>query len=811
MNISAEFQLAVKYYHSGNFGKAASLCVTILKKKPKHIPTLHFLGIIYQQLQNYDAAIKYLKIALQLDPNSFEGFYNLGSAFHKKGALNEATDCYRKVIQLNPYFIDAYIKLGNALQSQGQFEEAISCYQNVIKINPNNAELYFDLGVVFQDKGQLDEAISCYQKALGLNLNITSVYNNLGLALQKKGRIDEAIIHYKKVLDLDPHFAEAHYNLGLAFQNMGQTDEAISCYQKSIQLKPDHIEAYINLGLIFRDKGNLDGAITFYQKAIQINPNYPKAYNDLGSALFEKGQFDEAITNYHKAIGLNPDFADAYLNLGNALKQKGQLDEAIVAYDNALNFKPGYIKAQWALCMSHLLFIYPDQSSIQISRERYHDELVNLKNTISLETPQEIEAAAEAIGSQQPFHLASQGFNDRELQKLYGDLVCRIMAARYPQFAEGPAMPRQLPGEPLRIGVVSRFFYNHSNWKLPIKGWVENLDKQRFSLYGYYTGRVKDDETAVARQYFSRFVENIYSFENLCRAIRDDNLHVLIYPEIGMDPTTARLAALRLAPVQCTSWGHPDTSGFPTIDYYLSSDLMEPSDADAHYTEQLIRLPNLSVYYTPLDVPEVEIRRDMFGLRPNSILYLCCHALFTHLPQYDEIYPAIAKQVRDCQFLFISDKSGLLTEQFSLRIKQAFNRFNLNAEDYAVFLPRLDPGRYNAINRLSDVFLDTVGWSGCNSTFEAVACNLPVVTLPGKLMRGRHSAAILNMMGTTDTIASTLDEYIELAIRLGVDSEWHKQISGKIAANKQLVYKDKTCITALEGFLETIRWDACIL
>jgi protein O-GlcNAc transferase len=105
---------------------------------------------------------------------------------------------------------------------------------------------------------------------------------------------------------------------------------------------------------------------------------------------------------------------------------------------------------------------------------------------------------------------------------------------------------------------------------------------------------------------------------------------------------------------------------------------------------------------------------------------------------------------------------------------------------------------------LSDIFLDSIDWSGCNSTFEAVACDLPIVTLPGKLMRGRHSSAILTMMGLKKTVASDLDEYIKLAVRLGLDMEWRKQISEEVAANKHLVYRDKTCIIALEDFLETV-------
>ena len=78
-----------------------------------------------------------------------------------------------------------------------------------------------------------------------------------------------------------------------------------------------------------------------------------------------------------------------------------------------------------------------------------------------------------------------------------------------------------------------------------------------------------------------RFVRGPLSLDAWRQAILADAPHVIIYPEVGMDRVSAQLAAQRLAPVQCNAWGHPDTSGLPTLDYYLSSDLMEPPDGAA--------------------------------------------------------------------------------------------------------------------------------------------------------------------------------------------------------------------------------------
>ena len=79
---------------------------------------------------------------------------------------------------------------------------------------------------------------------------------------------------------------------------------------------------------------------------------------------------------------------------------------------------------------------------------------------------------------------------------------------------------------------------------------MEYLNRKRYQLYGYYTGAIKDAQTEGAKRNFTRFVENIFTLESLAQIMRNDQLHLLIYPEVGMSSLTMRLAALRLAPIQ---------------------------------------------------------------------------------------------------------------------------------------------------------------------------------------------------------------------------------------------------------------------
>jgi protein O-GlcNAc transferase len=350
---------------------------------------------------------------------------------------------------------------------------------------------------------------------------------------------------------------------------------------------------------------------------------------------------------------------------------------------------------------------------------------------------------------------------------------------------------------------VSAFFREHSNWRIPTKGWLSQLDRKRFEVYGYYLGRERDEETDAAASLCNRFVQGELSVRAWRREILSDLPHVLIYPGLLMEGMSLQLAGQRLAPVQCNSWGHPVTSGIPTLDYYLGSDLMEPSDADRHYTERLIRLPNLSIYYVPIECKPVPISRSELALRPDATMFWCGQSLFKYLPQFDDVFARIARSAPNSQFVFLRHHGAQrVTTLFQKRLERAFSGLGLAASDHCLFLDRLSPRQFAAAVGQCDVFLDSIGWSGCNSTMDAVAYNRPIVTLPGPFMRARHSAAILRMMGIDETIAESVDGFVSIAARLAKDMQARQVLGKEMAERKHLLYRDRTCIAALEKFLE---------
>ena len=652
---------------------------------------------------------------------------------------------------------------------------------NTENISESNLKSLIQFAMQKQYSGQLDEAETIYRQILKSQpehqvgqLSVGNLYHvfvlNFGYVLHQQGKLTEAIKLYQQSLMVDPNFADAHNSLGNAFQNQGQLKAAIECYKQAIGIEPD----------------------------------FAYAHNNLGNALKEQNLDEAAIQSYRQAISIQPDLADAHYNLGTALHKQGQLEASTAAYQQVLNIQPDFAAARFGICINQLPIIYSSVDEIQFRRNQYQHHLQDLAHHYQFALPALQAQAAKMVGNLQPFYLPYQGLNDRFLQQIYGEMICQLMAKGYPQWSQPIDLTNLQKSEKVRVGFLTGFFRTGSCWKL-LKGWVENIDRSEFELFGYHTGSQRDGETKRAAKAVDKFIQGPLRLEQWCELIQLDKLHILIFPEFGMDPTTVKLGCLRLAPIQITSWIHPQTSGLPTIDYYLTSDLMEPENAQDHYTEKLIRLPNLSIHYTPLEIQPQAISKRDIGIADDEIMFWCCQSLYKYLPQHDDVFPQIAQALAKCKFVFIKHfASEQITEVFRERLRRVFKDFGINYQDHCIFLPRLDSAAFAGTAASSDVFLDSIGWSGGNTTLEAIAHNIPVVTLPGDMMRGRHTMAILKMMGIEETIAATKDDYVLIAVRLGQDAQYRQQISLLVAENKQKLYGDLKPIRALEDFLLTV-------
>ena len=720
-------------------------------------------------------------------------------AQHRAGRLVEAERLYRLACEADPKSARAFHLLG-VVAHQLQRPDAVALIGRAVMLDPDFAEAHNDKGVILAANGLFADAIPCFERAVALQAGYVEARNNLGRALRSLGRFDEAVVQFERVLKGMPDSPLAHFNLASVFELVGKKVDAETFYRKAISLRPDFFDAHIHLAALLQGEDRLPEALAHAQRAVGLRSDSAGARNNLGNVLRAMNRRTEAIAQYEMALEIDPNAVTAHYNCGVALRGETRIAEARAHFAKAVALRPDFLEAELALCMAELPAVYEHAAEIAERRAAYARKLAALNAHV--ERVGAPAALADAVGSHQPFYLPYQGCNDRDLQILYGSLVSKIMTAR----RATPALPKPpAPHEPIRLGIVSGFFRQHSNWKIPIKGWLENLDRDRFRIFGYHTGAERDAETDRAAALCERFVQGPLPRDAWRRKILDDAPHVLLFPEIGMDKVTAQLAAERLAAVQCCSWGHPVTSGFPTIDYFLSSDLMEPAAAAAHYSEQLIRLPGLSIHYEPVEVAPAAIDRAQLGLRANAMVFWCCQSLPKYLPQFDDVFARIAVEVPGCQLTFIEFAGGRgVTELFQARLNRAFEAVGLDARDHCVFLPRLSPDHFIAAIGQCDLVLDSIGWSGCNSVLESLTHNLPIVTLAGEMMRGRHTAAILEVMGITETTARSVDEFIAMAVRLGRDPNRRQELSATIARQKHAVYRDRACIAALEAFLDRV-------
>jgi predicted O-linked N-acetylglucosamine transferase (SPINDLY family) len=593
--------------------------------------------------------------------------------------------------------------------------------------------------------------------------------------------------------------AEARFREGDALRDQGRLEDAAARYREAIELAPDFPAPRVALGNLMNDQGRPDEAIAYYRQALAIRPDYADALANLGNAHQYRGEIDEAIACYRKAIELDPDYAEAHHNLASALEDAGRVEEAHASYRRALSVRPEFIESRWALVMSQIPDVYAGEDEPAQRRAAFARELGELEQWTAAHSEP---GHARAVGSRQPFYLSYQEEDNRELLARYGAVCARLMA-RWAEKERLPAPAARAHAGPVRVGVVSGCFWNHSVWNAIVRGWFEQLDRRRFSLHAFDIGFREDEETAFARAHAESFEKGARGPRQWADAILAQRPDVLVYPDIGLDPMAVKLASLRLAPVQAATWGHPETTGLPTIDHFLSAEAMEPGDGAGRYTERLLRLPHLGCFYRSLRPQPQAPDLAALGIAADAPLLLCPGTPFKYAPRHDGVFPDIARRLGRCTFVFFARASAAVTQKLWARLERAFARAGLSAGDFVRFVPwQPRPAFYGLLGR-ADVYLDTIGFSGFNGAMQAIECGLPVVAAEGRFLRGRLASGILRRMRLDELVARSDAEYAERAAALALDAAYRERIRARIAAARGILFEDSAPIRALEDFLES--------
>jgi predicted O-linked N-acetylglucosamine transferase (SPINDLY family) len=782
------------------------------EKRPTPGPSGAGEDLLVSASRNLDAALQHHQAGrlseaeaayremLAVDPENIDALHFLGVISHQRGEHGRAAELISRALSRNPSNAPAHNNLGNTLGAQGKLNEAVVSYLNALALDPDYVDALVNLGAALRAQGKPDRALACYQRALALAPDAPAARAGLQDVLRDQSNVDKAAFRPDKAPTLEPESCEWHFDQGNSYKDQSQWDEAVASYEKALSLAPDFSAAYVNLGNVLNVQGKPDQAIACYRKALVIEPDMLEAHYNLADVLRDQNRLNEAIPCYEKVLALRPDLPEAHYGLGHVFRNQGRLNEGLDCNKKALSLDPEYVEARWALVMSQIPKVYGTDTDPTSCRAAFAGQLDELERWFDGTRSAE---GFKAVGIQQPFPLAYQEENNRSLLKRYGDLCARLMGEWFGR--QDFVVPgRRSSDGVIRVGIASQYFWNHSVWNAIVKGWFEKIGRERFALYAFYFGVRQDQETLLAKSSAVRFEQRAKPLRQWVQDIIDQQLDVLIYPEIGMDPMSIKLASLRLAPAQVATWGHPETTGLPTIDYYLSAEEMEPPDARENYTERLITLPNLGCFYRPWGGDAIRPDLGRLGIDPRSPLFLCPGMPFKYAPRHDWVFAEIARRLGQCQFIFFIPEVSELAEGLRQRLEAVFAEYGLNFDEHVIFIPWLNGPAFDGLLERADVFLDTIGFSGFNTAMQAVERGIPIVTREGRFLRGRLASGILKRMGLQELIAGSEEDYISLAVKLIQDREYRERARERIEAERHVLFEDMAPIRALENFLAEV-------
>lgn len=788
-----DIRKAVALHQTGRIAEAQAAFKSILKRTPRNPDAWHFLGIVHAQLGQPQDAVICIEKAVAIAPDYAEAHLNLGTVLAGLNRHADAIRCFERVVDLDPGSVDARNNLGCTLALLNRHHEAIPHLDRVVAAMPQDVQARQNLGNALMAAGRHHDAIRCFERIAAEKPMDAIAHNCLGSALANAGRLQEAMRHFEHALAIRSDFAEAHYNLGTLLSTLTQRVEAIRHLERATAIAPDYADAHFNLGNALAALGRYADAIQCFERAIAIEPGDAAAHNELGATLAALDRHDEAVRSYEKALAIKPDFAKAHCNLGNSFSNMGRPDEAEASYRRAMQIKPEVL--QYAVQAHLQLPIIPTLADISRWRARYEAGISYLMNAPgSLDDVGELPSVS--------FYLAYHNRSDRPIM----ESLCRLFRARvsgltftapHTQSWRPPAVRSQR----IRVGFLSRFLADHTIGKL-YQGFVRHMDRSRFEVVAIHAPMARHDTVRQGIDALSdRVLDLPTGLADQQRAVGDEKLDVLFYPDIGMSSSTYFLAFARLAPVQAVSWGHPDTTGLDTIDYFVSSSAFESEHAGDHYTERLIRLNRLPCFYqTPITPTEVPTRAA-FHLPESGTLYGCLQTLFKFHPDFDAVLAAIAEGDSTGRIVLLEDsKNKALTGLLKARWEKTFPILL----DRVLFLPRMPFERFMAFITHMDVLLDPVHFGSGSTLYEAMAHGTPMVTWPGQFMRARIVAGAYRQMELADApVATQLDGYAPLALALGRDAERRGNLRAACRqAARQALYEDMQAVREFEDFLD---------
>tara|TARA_A100000164_G_scaffold55391_1_gene43923 strand:- start:99 stop:1769 length:1671 start_codon:yes stop_codon:yes gene_type:complete len=491
-------------------------------------------------------------------------------------------------------------------------------------------------------------------------------------------------------------------------------------------------------------------SIELFNKILTHFPENLSVLRNLLHAYAFSGDFRNAENTIKKVLKLNEKEPYAYQFYASILKNQDKIDEMINLIEEGIN--KNLMDPKWKY-QKELLFpvVVKDNQEIDKFRgkiSKCYDQILENNEQLNYDNDQIIQTPHYESSYNQHDNLELNIKSVKALRKIYKEL-------------NENCITENKENEKIKIGFVSEFFTNHTIGKL-FKNIIFSLDQTKFDIFVLHSKKTKvsDIFNEFIEKEKNNFLKNIRLPEKLNEKInffKKEKFNILFYPDIGMSVEMYFLSLIRLAKYQIMSWGHPETTGSESIDFFLCSKSLITDETSKSYSEKLLLMDYLPMIY---EMPKIQHRIKDTELSKKNI-YSCPQTMFKFHPDFDHILAEILKKDKRGVLYLIKDNNKIYYNKLIERFKKIEN-FDL---ERVIFLDPLTRDDY--INHLgtSSVLLDPLYFGAGNSFHESMVYGTPTVTMPTKFIKSRIvSAAYIQMEINNSPVVKTKNEYIELAV-----------------------------------------------
>ena len=599
------------------------------------------------------------------------------------------------------------------------------------------------------------------------------------------GRTEEAEAVCRAILDASPDHVPTLHLLALVLKNTGRDQEARSLLVRARALAPLQPLVATDLALMELAAGAAGGPAAAGAALALAQTDGVQAMR-IARVAEEKKQPGLAEEAWRTAIARGGEDARAWSGLARVLERADRLEEAREACDRAIAAGAGDgLRFRRA---TMLPTVYESVDHVAAARRDFAEGIAGLRRE-GLDLPD----PAASI-SRVALCLAYQGCNDRDLMVELGALfrdACPALSFVAPHVRDDPRRNGRL-----KLGFVSRFLYEQTVGSL-MEGLIAAIDPARFEVHVIAPLRPGDPtwERIAAAAHSVHALPG--TLEEARRVLAAAELDALVFAGIGMDSLLYFLAFGRYARVQAVTWGHPVTTGLPTLDLYLSARDAETAEADSHYSEALVRLERPSIRYERPAHDAVRNSRTAFNLPEGVTLYGCLQTVFKYHPEFDAVLRAVLEGDPDARLVLLTDPADPLYERLRERLRRSLG----DSARRTMMIPQVARPAFQSLLGQIDVLLDPLHFGGGQTTLEAIAAGTPVVTLPSPYRRGRLSLAYLSQAGVTDTVASDVEDYVARAHALGRDPAARAALGARLIAGSCRVFDNDAAVREFEDVM----------